>query len=145
MALKDVCCDLERIKRRVQIVRDTPLSIINANGAIALEAMKVGSRGFSGVFTNIHPDLYSWMYRSWSIHPDFANELSAFLTVTSVSELMGYPVMAKLYLQKLGVIDTIRSRAIDYDIRERFWWGGDPILEKIRFASDLYRKRISAL
>jgi hypothetical protein len=35
--------------------------------------------------------------------------------------------------------------AIDYDIRERFWWGGEPILDKIRAGSDHYRKVISSL
>lgn len=142
---KDVCCDLKRVERRVGIVEGTPLAIVNANGTIALEAMKVGSKGYSGVFTNIHPDLYAWMYRSWKTHPELAEELSAFLAVASVSELMGYPAIAKLYLQKLGIIDTIKCRSIDYDIRERFWWGGEPILDKIMIASDHYRKVISSL
>ena len=101
--------------------------------------MKAGSKGYSGVFTNIHPDLYAWMYRSWRTHPALAEELSEFLAVSSVSELMGYPAIAKLYLQKLGIIETIVCRAIDYDIRERFWWGGEPILDKIRAGSDHYR------
>ena len=145
VALKDVCCDIERIKRRIRIVDGTPLGIVNANGTIALESMKAGVRGFSGVFTNIHPDLYSWMYRSWRSHPALAEELGAFLSVASVSELMGYPAIAKLYLQKLGIVNTFKSRAIDYDIRERFWWGGEPILDKIAIGSDFYRKRIASL
>lgn len=142
---KDVCCDLGRIERRVRLVAGSPLAIINANGTIALEAMKVGSKGYSGVFTNIHPDLYAWMYRSWRTYPALAEELSAFLAVASVSELMGYPAIAKLYLQKLGTIDTIKCRAIDYDIHERFWWGGEPILDKIAIASEHYRKVIASL
>lgn len=143
--LKDVSCDLQRIQRRLRIVEGTPLVIANANGAIALEGMQAGCKGFSGVFTNIHPDLYAWMYRSWRSHPEFAKELSAFLTVASVTELMGYPACAKLYLQKLRIVSTFKSRAIDYDIRERFWWGGEPILDKIAAGSDLYRKKIACL
>lgn len=143
--LKDVSCDLKRIKRRLKILEGTPLALVNANGTIALEAMQAGARGYSGVFTNIHPDLYAWMYRSWRSHPAFAEELSVFLTLAAVSELMGYPAIAKLYLQKLGVVSTIKSRAIDYDIRERFWWGGEPILDKIATGSDLYRKKIASL
>ncbi|MTJ83107.1 MAG: dihydrodipicolinate synthase family protein [Telmatospirillum sp.] len=142
---KDVCCDLDRVARRVRLTAGTPLSVVNANGTIALEAMQAGSKGYSGVFTNIHPDLYAWMYRSWRTHPDLARELSAFLAVASVSELMGYPAIAKLYLQKLGILDTIKCRVIDYDIRERFWWGGEPILDKIMIGSDHYRKVIAAL
>jgi 4-hydroxy-tetrahydrodipicolinate synthase len=142
---KDVCCDLERIERRLRIVEGSPLALVNANGTIALEAMKAGSKGYSGVFTNIHPDLYAWMYKNWRSQPALTEELSAFLVVSSVSELMGYPAIAKLYLQKLGVIETIKSRAIDYDIRERFWWGGEPILDKIRVGSDRFRERIERL
>jgi 4-hydroxy-tetrahydrodipicolinate synthase len=142
---KDVCCDLKRVERRVRLVEESPLAIVNANGTIALEAMKVGSKGYSGVFTNIHPDLYAWMYRSWRTHPALAEELSAFLAVASVSELMGYPALAKLYLQKLGIVDTIKCPSIDYDIRERFWWGGEPILDKIAIGSAHYRKVISGL
>jgi 4-hydroxy-tetrahydrodipicolinate synthase len=145
VVLKDVSCDLKRIKRRIRIVEGTPLVIVNANGTIALEAMQAGAKGYGGVFTNIHPDLYAWMYRSWRSHPEFAEQLSAFLTVASVSELMGYPAIAKLYLQKLGVVSTIKSRAIDYDIRERFWWGGEPVLDKIAIGSELYRKKIASL
>ncbi len=143
--LKDVCCDLQRVERRLRIIEGSPLALINANGTIALEAMKAGSRGYSGVFTNIHPDLYHWMYRSWRQHPAFAETLSASLVAASVSELMGYPAMAKLYLQKLGIVDTIKCRSIDYDIRERFWWGGEPVLDKIRIMSDRLREQIAHL
>ncbi len=144
VVLKDVCCDLEWIKRRIRIVEGTPLAIVNANGTIALEAMQAGSKGYSGVFTNFHPELYAWMYRSWRDHPALARELSAFLVASSVSELMGYPAIAKLYQTKLGTFGSIACRAIDYDIRERFWWGGEPVLDKIREGTEIYRERIAA-
>lgn len=144
VALKDVCCDLETIKRRIRIVEGTPLAIINANGTIALEAMQAGSKGYSGVFTNFHPELYAWMYRSWKNHPELARELSAFLVTSAVSELMGYPALAKLYQTKLGTFGSIKSRAIDYDIRERFWWGGEPVLDKIMEGTEIFRQRLAA-
>ncbi len=144
VALKDVCCDLETVKRRIRIVEGTPLAIINANGTIALEAMQAGSKGYSGVFTNFHPDLYAWMYRSWPRHEELARELSAFLVTAAVSELMGYPALAKLYHTKLGTFGSMASRAIDYDIRERFWWGGEPVLDKIREGTEFFRRRIAA-
>ena len=144
VVLKDVSCSLETVRRRVDIVAGTPLTIVNAIGSIALEAMQAGSKGYSGVFTNIHPDLYAWMYRSWRQHEALARELSAFLVAAAVSELMGYPAIAKLYLVKLGILRSIGSRAIDYDIRERFWWGGEPVLDKIIEGSEIFRHRIAA-
>jgi len=145
VALKDVCCDLETVRRRVRIVEGTPLAIINANGTIALEAMRAGSKGYSGVFTNFHPDLYAWMYHASQGHDALAEELSAFLVTAAVSELMGYPALAKLYHVKLGTFGSMKCRAIDYDIRERFWWGGERVIDKIAEASETFRRRLAAV
>jgi len=47
--LKDVSCDLDTVKRRVALTAGTPLRILNANAAIAWDAMKAGAPGFNGV------------------------------------------------------------------------------------------------
>jgi 4-hydroxy-tetrahydrodipicolinate synthase len=144
VTLKDVSCNLARVGQRLRIVEGTPLSLVNANGTIALEVMQAGGKGYSGVFTNIHPDLYAWMYRHWRSHPDLAEQLSEFLVLSSVSELMGYPAMAKLYLRKLGVIATMKCRSIDYDYQTQFWWGGEPILDKLMAATERYRRLLAS-
>ncbi len=100
--LKDVSCDLETVKRRVALTRGTPLAIVNANAAIAYEAMKAGSRGFTGVFTNFHPDLYQWLMTEAAAHPALADELSVYLALSAMAEPMGYPKLAKLYHRRLG-------------------------------------------
>lgn len=41
--LKDVSCDLETVKRRIALTTGSPLAILNANAAIAWDAMKAGS------------------------------------------------------------------------------------------------------
>jgi len=58
MMLKDVSCDLDTVKRRVALAQGSPLKVLNANAVTARDAMKAGSAGFDGVFTNFHPDLY---------------------------------------------------------------------------------------
>jgi 4-hydroxy-tetrahydrodipicolinate synthase len=63
VVLKDVSCDLPTVERRVRLAQGTPLNVINANAAIAWPAILAGSQGFSGVFTNFHPELYSWLWR----------------------------------------------------------------------------------
>jgi 4-hydroxy-tetrahydrodipicolinate synthase len=63
VVLKDVSCDLPTVERRVRLAQGTPLKVINANAAIAWPAMLAGAEGFSGVFTNFHPELYSWLWR----------------------------------------------------------------------------------
>jgi len=104
--MKDVSCDLATVKRRVEITNDSNMVILNANAAIAWEAMQNGSKGFNGVSTNYHPDLYKWLYVSGKDHPDLAKEISNFLVLSACTEAYGYPMLAKLYHKVLGNFDT---------------------------------------
>ncbi|WP_193102379.1 dihydrodipicolinate synthase family protein [Burkholderia sp. Z1] len=141
--LKDVSCDLATVKRRVALAAGSPLKILNANAAIAWDAMKAGSAGFNGVFTNFHPDLYRWLRTQGHTNPALADELSTFLVVSAVSEALGYPALAKLYHQRIGTFGSIKCRAIDYDVRERFW-ALDAVLDKIVAGTEHFRRRIAA-
>ena len=140
--LKDVSCDLETVKHRVALTDGSPLAIVNANAAIAYDAMKAGSRGFTGVFTNFHPDLYKWLLQSGQTHAALGEELSVYLALAALAEPMGYPALAKLYHQRLGTFASTRSRVIDFDIRERFW-ALDTILDKIAEGTAHFRRRIA--
>lgn len=142
--LKDVSCDLATVKRRVALAAGTPFAILNANAAIAYDAMKAGSRGFNGVFTNFHPDLYQWLYSASAKHPELAEELSTFLVLAALSEAFAYPVLAKMYHQRIGTFASIRSRAMTFDVRERFW-ALDAILDKVVAGTEAMRARVAAL
>lgn len=141
--LKDVSCDLATVKRRVALAAGSPMKILNANAAIAWDAMKAGSAGFNGVFTNFHPDLYRWLRTQGDSDPALADELSTFLVLSAVSEALGYPALAKIYHQRIGTFGSIRCRAIDYDVRERFW-ALDAVLDKIVSGTEHFRRRIAA-
>lgn len=142
--LKDVSCDLDIVKRRVALTAGSPMAILNANAAIAYDAMKAGSRGFNGVSTNFHPDLYKWLYTSGVKHPELAEEVATFLVLAALSEAFGYPVLAKIYHQRLGTFTSIKSRAISFDVRERFW-ALDAILDKVVAGTEAMRAKIAAL
>lgn len=142
--LKDVSCDFDTVKRRVALAAGTPFAILNANAAIAWEAMKAGSRGFNGVFTNFHPDLYKWLYTSGASHPELADEVATFLVLAALSEAFGYPVLAKMYHQRIGTFASIKSRTITFDVRERFW-ALDAILDRIVGGTQAMRAKIAAL
>ncbi len=142
--LKDVSCDLDTVKRRVAMTAGSPFAILNANAAIAYDAMKAGSRGFNGVFTNFHPDLYKWLYTSGTKHSELADEVATFLVLAALSEAFGYPVLAKLYHQRIGTFASIRSRTITFDVRERFW-ALDAILDKLVAGTEAMRAKIAAL
>ncbi len=112
--LKDTCCDMERIQRRLQLIKGTPLKLYNANTATLLETLRQGGAGFSGVMANFHPKLYAWLCENWEKEPEQAEELQAFLTMCSYIESRLYPVCAKHHLQKLGVIASDYSRTQDH-------------------------------
>ena len=141
--LKDVSCDLETVKRRVVLTKNSSLAIVNANAAIAFDAIRCGSAGFTGVFTNFHPDLYKWLLTDSSKHPALADDLAVYLALAAMAEPMGYPKLAKLYHQRLGTFSCVRSRTVDFDIRERFW-ALDALLDKIMQGQTSFRARIGA-
>ena len=142
--LKDVSCDLDAVKRRVAMTAGSPFAILNANAAIAYDAMKAGSRGFNGVFTNFHPDLYKWLYTSGTKYPELADEVATFLVLAALSEAFGYPVLAKMYHQRIGTFASIKSRTITFDVRERFW-ALDAILDKVVAGTEAMRAKVAAL
>jgi Dihydrodipicolinate synthase/N-acetylneuraminate lyase len=140
--LKDVSCDLATVKRRVALISGSSFAILNANAAIAWEAMKAGSRGFNGVNTNFHPDLYKWLYTKWPKYPELAAELATFLVLAALSESFGYPVLAKMYHQRLGTFSSIKARVIDFDVREKYW-ALDAILDKVVSGTEDMRRKIA--
>ncbi len=142
--LKDVSCDLATVTGRVQRVKNTPLAIINANAAIAYEAMCAGCKGFAGVFTNFHPDLYHWLYHHGARDRDYARQLSWFLSLAAVTETLGYPKNAKVFHQRLGTFDSTHSRAVSDDVMEKYW-GLDVLLSQISAFGAWHRKHIAGL
>ena len=142
--LKDVSCDINTVRRRLELTKDSSLMISNANAAIAFEAMKSGASGFCGVFNNFHPDLYRWLKDEGEIHTELANELARFLVLSAATEGMGYPKLAKAYHQRLGTIQSSFSRAVPEDIFEKHW-ALESILENIEEGTEYYRGKIQAL
>lgn len=142
VVLKDVSCDLPTVERRVKLAQGTPLSVINANAAIAWPAILAGSQGFSGVFTNFHPELYSWLWHSGKTQRALADELAIFLSLSAVTETLGYPQNAKVYHQRLGTFDNVACRVNKDDALTKFW-GLTVILDQIRAGTELWQTRIA--
>ncbi len=142
--LKDVSCDLDIVKRRLEIVEGTKLSIVNANAAIAHKAIQAGSPGFAGVFTNFHPDLYAWLLANADGADPCVQELATFLALAANAEMAGYPVLAKIYHQRLGTISSVHARAITYDVLERHW-AIEAILDHIHNGTMSFRDRIASI
>ena len=116
--LKDTCCDAALIKHRIQRIRElgsdgslSSLKLYNANTLTLLGSLRSGASGYSGVMANLHPRLYSWLFRNWRTAPETAERLQALLTFLSDLELYGYPICAKQRLRDLGLPMSITSRS----------------------------------
>lgn len=142
--LKDVSCDLDTVKRRTKLAEGSPFLICNANAAIAYPAMQVTGAGFCGVMNNFHPDLYRWLQDHGQDHPELAEELAVFLVLSAQTEPMGYPKLAKLYHQRLGTFADTSSRAVQYDIHEKFW-ALEAVIDRIVQGTQIFRAKIRGL
>jgi 4-hydroxy-tetrahydrodipicolinate synthase len=105
--LKDTCCDIDVITRRLDILADTPFRLYNANTATLLASLKAGAAGFSGIMANFHPELYVGLA---------SEPLQSLLTICSWIEGQYYPVNAKYHLNQLGLPISTYTRSKDHKL-----------------------------
>ncbi len=110
--IKDTCCDLATIKRRLELIKGSPLRLYNANTSTLLDSLRAGAHGFCGVMASFQMRLYAYLCAH--LDSDKADRLQHLLTVTSLIERQCYPVNAKYYLREFeGLPITIASRTRD--------------------------------
>lgn len=97
--LKDTCCDAAQIREKLAAIKGTNLKLYNANATTALQSMRDGAPGYSGVMANFHPELYVWLTRN--IHHENADMVQGILTLASLIERQCYPVNAKFHLKNI--------------------------------------------
>lgn len=109
--IKDTCCDLKLMQARIALLGELggQIGLYNANSATALEALRSGAAGFSGVMTNFHADLYVWLCAHWQDEPVKAEKVQALLTAMSMYESF-YPGNAKYHMNLVGIPMQISSR-----------------------------------
>lgn len=113
--MKDTCCDIEIIRRRLQILRGSSMGLYNANTATLLASLQAGAAGYSGIMANFHPELYAWLLKNYEQAPEKAQTVQALLTACAHIEKQLYPVNAKYHLSALkGLPMTTVSRAQDH-------------------------------
>lgn len=95
--MKDTCCDIDVIEKRVNALKGSALELYNANTTTLLASLRLGAAGFSGVMMNFHMDLYRALTQFWDTDPQRAETLQAFLTVFSEIERQYYPANAKYH------------------------------------------------
>ena len=96
--MKDTCCDISLIRRRLEVVKGSSMGLYNANTATLLDSLNAGAAGYSGIMANFHPELYAWLLKNFKAEPEKAANVQALLTVCALIEKQFYPVNAKYYL-----------------------------------------------
>jgi 4-hydroxy-tetrahydrodipicolinate synthase len=111
--LKDTCCRMDEIRAKLDIARGSGFKLFNANAATLLASLEAGAAGYSGVMTNFHAGLYSWLCANRGREPALAAELQDFLGLASVIEYQFYPVNAMYALSLAGLPIAVASRRLD--------------------------------
>ena len=108
--IKDTCCQIDTIRRRVELSKGSRMHIANANGQTLLPSLQAGAHGYSGVMTNFHPELYVWLCDNWQKEPEKAETVFAYLSTASLAECLDYPICAKDYQKSIGNFQTVACR-----------------------------------
>lgn len=109
--VKDTCCQIELIRQRLDMLKDTPIALYNANTATLGESMAAGAAGYSGIQLNLMPEFFALLqgfYRE--DHPVHAQRLMNYLSFTSTIECQNYPANAKYCLMQRGMMRTTLTR-----------------------------------
>jgi 4-hydroxy-tetrahydrodipicolinate synthase len=111
--LKDTSCNIDAIKKKLEIIKGTDFKLFNANSVTLLASLQAGASGFSGVMANFHPDLYVWICKNWSVYPEDAKCIQHFAGLASIIEYQFYPINAMYALGLEGLPIRMISRRAD--------------------------------
>jgi 4-hydroxy-tetrahydrodipicolinate synthase len=114
--LKDVSCDIEIEKRRVEIAKGSLLKLFNANTETLLDSLIAGYDGYNGVMGNFHIDIYKWLFENYAVDAVQARKLQNELTIAGEIEKIAYPINAKYHMQQENVKMSLYSRRLEKEV-----------------------------
>ena len=111
--LKDTCCVAADIKEKLEAIKGTNLKLYNANATTALESIRDGAAGYSGIMANFHPELWVWLCKNTD--KQSADEVQEVLMAASLIERQLYPVNAKFHLKEIEKLPIETSSRVQDD------------------------------
>lgn len=111
--IKDTCCDAAIIGERMELLKDTPLMLFNANCQTLLASLESGAAGYCGIMANYHPKLYVWLCKNFNTQPEKAKLIQSFTGTAGFTEVgLPYPLTAKYHmcLEGLETENIARNR-----------------------------------
>ena len=119
--LKDTSCNIETIRRRLDLIRGTRLQLLNANTRTLLASLRAGAEGFCGIGANYMPELFAWLCWHYEDQPDVATRLHEFMdSWLDLQESEFYPASAKEYLRRRGLDIGPFSRKLRSELPSSF-------------------------
>lgn len=111
--MKDTSCNIDTIKQRMEILRETKFKLLNANAQTLLESMRLGGGGYCGAMCNFHPKLYAYLCKNFEKETETVEMIQAYLsTVAFTLAGLPYPLTAKynMCLENIETCLTARNR-----------------------------------
>ncbi len=116
--MKDTCCDAAVMARRCEIIKGTPMKLLNANGQTLLQTLRTGGFGYCGIMANFHPELFVWLCHNYDKEPEKADLVQSFIGTAAFTEQLAYPVTAKYHLSAFEGLPFKSLSARSRDMRE---------------------------
>ena len=110
---KDTSIELEKIKAKLEIAKDSHLEFYDAHTPNAMYSLQMGAKGMSSISGNFYPEILVWMCNNAT---DLAKQedvkwLQSEITRVDPLIHQAYPMSAKYFLQKRGLPVRTISRA----------------------------------
>jgi len=110
LAYKETSCNIDKIRRIIEITRDTPLALLQANIPHLLEATKAGAEGSMNIVANWLPDLAVEVSRRGINGDPSAEELNGILCAMEMAQRSIHPCGVKYLMNKRGLPIEARTR-----------------------------------
>lgn len=109
-AFKETSCDLTKIKALLDVTRDTPLSLLQANTPYLLESIQAGGLGTMSIAAIWLPDLVTAVIGQGQAGGPDAERLHGILCALELAQRAVHPRGSKYLLGKRGLPITPRAR-----------------------------------
>ncbi|SHF06781.1 4-hydroxy-tetrahydrodipicolinate synthase [Fodinibius roseus] len=137
---KDTSCNINDIKEKIELTRNSNLNFYNANTPTAYESLQLGGDGLSPISANFYPELYSYLcehFRNGSRESSI-NYLQRMLTLLDGITRNKYPLMAKAFLRKRGIPIKLELRIS----QENLTYEEERIMDSLFVAVEEIRKEL---
>lgn len=111
--LKDTCCDIERIERRILRAEGTAFRLYNAHADTLVQSLLLGANGYSGVQANCSIKLLRQICDHHGDPGRTADSLALLDQVVAFCLAHSYPIAAKEILRLRGVLSSNHTRSLD--------------------------------